>query len=226
MRATSYLHRAGAVLLLLTTGCASTVYRLDGEFETPAGPAANPCETKDWLVVAPTRAEVVPEGGRVSQAEDDGVGLYHVGSDSPESITGLKNDLEKHGGKDILSEKAEIVQPYDQKRIISGSLGVAGVGALVIGSVLMVQSFETEESANHDEEQSINAGKLTVGAIVMAVGLGLGVAGVAINPTHAERTRASAKRYVFMPDELPRQDVEKIVGGYNEDVRERCAKPQ
>lgn len=226
MRATSYFRRAGVLALLLTTGCATTVYRLDGEFETPAGPAENPCETKDWLVVAPTRAEVVPEGRKLSITEDEGVGLYHVGSDSAESLTGLKSVLEAHGGKDILDEKTEVLEPYDQKRILSGALGVAGVGALVVGSVLLVKSFETRKLPNNDEEQSINSSKLTVGAIVMAVGLGLGVAGVAINPTHAERTRANAKRYVFASDELPREDVQQIVGGYNQGVRERCAKPQ
>ncbi len=221
--------RRGCTLLLpfllsLNSGCATTVYRMDGEFSTAAGRAKSACETKDWLVIAPTRAEVVPEGKKVSVSRDDGVGLYHVGSDSPESLTALSGVLAPHGGADILDRKVEETKPYDQKRIISASLGVAGVVALTIGTVLMVQSFQTVKRGN-EEEQETNKGKLTAGGVVDLVGLGLGIAGIAVNPTQEQRTRANATRYVFTPDDLPREDVQKIVGGYNESIRERCEPP-
>jgi hypothetical protein len=222
MHPTVLFVRTCALLLVLTTSCATTVYRLDGEFQTPAGRAENECEKLDWLVVAPTRAEIVPEGARVSVARDDAVGLYQVGGDSPRSITGLQQELAPHGGEDILAQKAEVTDRYDRKRIVSGSLGVAGVVGLTVGSILFVQAFETVETGNNEEEQRINGGRLTTGVVLGLVGLGLGVAGIAVNPSHEERTRANAARYVFTPDDLPREDVEEIVGAYNQRVRARC----
>jgi hypothetical protein len=223
MKPLALFHKLCALSLLVTTSCATTVYRMDGEFKTPAGRAKNECEKDGWLVVAPTRAEIVPEGHKTSETRDDGVGLYRVGDDSPESLTGLNTALAPHGGKDILADKSKAVEPYDQKRIISGSLGVAGVVALSVGSVLFVQSFETVEMGNNEEEQRINSSKLTTGVVLGLVGLGLGIAGIAVNPTHEQRTRANATRYVFTPDDLPREDVQEMVGHHNEKVRDRCS---
>ena len=214
---------AASLALLSTSGCASTVYRLDGEFETPAGRADGPCETQDWLVVAPTRAEIVPEGSKVSVAEDDGVGLYRVGDDAPQSITGLSGQLAPHGGSDVLARKVEAMQSYDQRRIISGSLGVAGVTTLVIGAVLFTQSFQTVDRGG-EEEQQIDSARLTTGAVLAFLGLGMGIAGVVVNPSHEERTRANATRYVFTPEDLPREDVQAMVAGYNQSVRGRCGR--
>ena len=224
MRPSVLLNTLATAALLLSNGCATTIYRLDGEFETPAGRAKNACEKSDWLVVAPTRADIVPEGRKVSEPKDDGVGLYEIGSDSAESLTGLKDELSPHGGSDILAQKAEVVDPYDGKRMISGSLGVAGVIGLTAGTLLFVQSFETVQTGNNEEEQRINSTRLTTGVVLGLVGLGLGIAGIAVNPTHEERTRANAARYVFSPDEMPREDVEAMVGSYNESVRDRCSR--
>src|SRR5690606_8148072 len=207
-----------ALALLSTSGCATTVYRLDGEFETPAGRAAGPCEVRDWLVVAPTRAEIVPEGSKRSITEDDGVGLYRVGEDAPQSITGFSDQLSPYGGRDVMARKVEAVQAYDRKRIISGSLGIAGIATLAIGGVLFTQSFQTVESGG-EEEQRIDSARLTTGAVVALLGLGMGIAGVVVNPSHEERTRANATRYVFTPEDMPREEVQAMVGGYNEDVR-------
>src|SRR5690606_39870010 len=108
MPSTARLRSAGVLLLVLTNSCANTVYRMDGEFETPAGRASTECEKRDWLVVAPTRAEIVPEGSNRSVTEDDGVGLYGVGDDSPVSIIAIGDELAPHGGKDILQRKVAI----------------------------------------------------------------------------------------------------------------------
>src|SRR5690606_41276172 len=99
-----------ALALLSTSGCATTVYRLDGEFETPAGRAAGPCEVRDWLVVAPTRAEIVPEGSKRSMTEDDGVGRYRGGEDAPEAIPGFRNQRSPSGGRGVKVRKAEANQ--------------------------------------------------------------------------------------------------------------------
>ena len=54
------------------------------------------------------------------------------------------------------------------------------------------------------------------------LGIGLSAAGIIINPSHEERTRADAVRYVFLPDELDRDGVVDLVDGHNSDVRKQC----
>src|SRR5260221_4085969 len=77
----------GQIAIALAS-CASTVYRTPGEPITPGGTARSACESEDWLVLAPTRAEVADEGKGTSHPVS-GLGLYRVGSDSPESIPSL-----------------------------------------------------------------------------------------------------------------------------------------
>src|SRR6188472_244953 len=80
------------VLLTLSTGCATTVHRMDGEFPTSAGVAKTDCEKQDWLVVSPTRAEFVDKHGVKSEQRDDGVSLYRIGESRPVSIPSLADD--------------------------------------------------------------------------------------------------------------------------------------
>lgn len=212
------------LLLVTTTSCATTIYRLDGEFATEAGRADNDCERKDWLVVAPTRAEVVPEGSKTAVPRDDAYGLYRIGADGPESIVGLRDDLTPYGAPALLDRKAEEVSPYDTKRIVAASLGAAGVVALAVGAVVFVNAFQTVKTGN-EEEQVINGTQVTTGAILAGLGLGLGIAGIAVSPTHEQRSRANASRYVFFPEDLPEQELLDIVGKHNSDIAERCEAP-
>lgn len=218
------LCRSGLVaLLLLTNACSSSVYRLKGTYPTEVGEPKTDCERDDWLIVANTRAEIIPEGRKVSVPNDDGVGLYRTGGDeSPESIVGLKDELSKHGHQDVLDSKAEKLAPHDQDRIVSASLGLAGLAALAVGGLVFRAAFSEENKGTSAQEQKIDGSKAIVGSIFVGLGIGLSAAGIVINPTHEERTRADAVRYVFMPDELDREGVEDMVDGYNRDVRKEC----
>jgi hypothetical protein len=213
----------GAVLLV-QLGCASTVVRLDGEFETPVGAARTACEKEDWLVVAPTRAEFVDEKGRRSQTRDDGVALYRVGASRPESIPSLADDM----GQDSPSfaRHGPPVRSHDTKQVIAGSLGVAGVLAIVAGTILFVSSFETETvqapDGTSDQQQRIDGLRAGLGGGLVGVGFGLGIAGIAVNPGQAERSRAEAARYVFLPPEDRREEVVEMTAKYNQAVRARC----
>jgi hypothetical protein len=212
------------LLLVTTTSCATTIYRLDGEFATEAGRADNDCERKDWLVVAPTRAEIVPEGSKTAVPRDDGYGLYRIGDDDPESIVGLREDLAPYGAPALLDRKAEEVSPYDTKRIVAASLGAAGLVALAVGTVVFVNSFQTVKTGN-EEEQVTDGPQAVTGAILAGAGLGLGIAGVAVSPSHEQRSRAHASRYVFFPEDLPEEELLDIVGKHNGNVGDRCQAP-
>ena len=207
-------------VLVLQLGCASTVVRLDGEFETPIGAARTTCEKDDWLVVAPTRAEFVDAKGRRSETRDDGVGLYRVGAKHPESIPSLADDM----GQDSTSfaHHGPPVREYDTKQIIAGSLGAAGLIGIVAGTILFVSAFQTETVAGGDQQQTINKTSAGIGGALVGVGFGLGIAGIVINPGQAERSRAEASRYVFLPPEDKRDEIVQMTGKYNQAVRERC----
>jgi hypothetical protein len=207
------------VLLTFSTGCATTVHRMDGEFATPAGVARNDCEKQDWLVVSPTRADFVDKNGIRSQTRDDGVGLYRVGSSRPESIPALSDDM---GGGPSFERHSKAVRGHDTKQIVAGSLGAAGAIAVAIGTVLFVSAFGTQRSATGDEEQKIDSGRAVGGGITVGLGFGLGIAGIAVNPGQAERSRAEAARHVYFPPEDPKADVLEMTGRYNQAVRDRC----
>jgi hypothetical protein len=201
-------------------GCATTVARLPGEAETPAGPALDACETKSWLVVAPTRSEEVDEVTHRSRPRDDGLGLYAVGSESPQSIPGLEERL---GPDPMVLQKAEEVRPHDRKRLIAAGLGGAAAVAMVVGAILFTSAFETERTRQADgtvkEENKIDGTQLGLGVGLALTGFGLGIGGLAVNPNHAERAKADASRYVFHSG---RSRVLRLVADHNQRVRQRC----
>jgi len=209
------------VLISLLSGCATTVHRMDGEFPTAAGVAKTDCEKQDWLVVSPTRAEFVDKNGVRSQTRDDGVALYRVGESRPQSITSLSDDM---GGGPSFARHAEGVRNHDQKQLLGGVLGAAGVIAITVGTILFVTAFDTQSTPTGDQEQVISGGQVAAGGLTVAAGLGLGIAGIAINPGQAERSRAEASRYVYLPPEDPKADVLEMTGRYNQAVRDRCDK--
>jgi hypothetical protein len=208
------------ILLVFSSGCATTVHRMDGEFPTSAGPAKTECEKQDWLVVSPTRAEFVDKHGVKSQTRDDGLGLYQIGASRPESIPSLSDDM---GGGPSFARHADGVKNHDRKQVIAGSMGVAGFVAVTIGTILFVSAFETQ-MVNGDQEQKISTGRAVGGLVTVLGGFGLGIAGIAINPGQAERSRAEASRFVYFPPEDPKEDVVEMTGRYNQAVRDRCDK--
>jgi hypothetical protein len=207
------------VLVTFVSGCATTVHRMDGDFPTPAGVARSECEKRDWLVVSPTRAEFVDKHGVKSQSRDDGVGLYRVGASAPVSIPSLADDM---GGGPSFVRHADGVRSHDTKQLIAGGLGVAGTIAVAVGTILFVGAFSTQRSASGDEEQKISAARAIAGGISVGAGFGLGIAGIAVNPGQAERSRAEASRFVYFPPEDPKEDVIEMTGRYNQAVRDRC----
>ena len=207
------------VLITFSTGCATTVHRLDGDFPTAAGVAKSECEKQDWLVVAPTRAEFVDKHGVRSQTRDDGVALYRVGESRPVSIPSLSDDM---GGGPSFVRHSEAVRSHDTKQIVAGSLGAAGALAVAIGTILFISAFDTQKGANGDNEQTISAGRAVGGGVTVGLGFGLGIAGIAVNPGQAERSRAEAARFVYFPPEESKADVLEMTGRYNQAVRDRC----
>jgi hypothetical protein len=207
------------VLLAFASGCATTVHRMDGDFPTSAGPAKTECEKQDWLVVSPTRAEFVDKNGVKSETRDDGVGLYRVGASKPVSIPSLSDDM---GGGPSFARHAEGVKSHDRKQVIAGSLGVAGTIAVAVGTILFVTAFESDSGGGGD--QTVDKGRVVGGLVTVLGGFGLGIAGIAVNPGQAERSRAEASRFVYFPPEDPKEDVVEMTGRYNQAVRDRCDK--
>jgi hypothetical protein len=213
-----------AACLCLTVGCATTVTRLDGEVKTGAGPARSACEQESWLVIAPTRTEIVEPGHKTPTPRNDGLGLYRVGSRSPESIPALADDLDRDPM--VLTHEAR-VRDHDDRRVLAAGLGAAGIIALGIGTALFISSFETETvtGANGigEEKQNINSGRAVAGGLVFAGGFGLGIAGIVVNPSQAQRSEADAWRSVFMPPDDSPEEVKRLIQTHNEGVRKRCA---
>lgn len=210
---------AALVLLTLGTGCATTVHRLDGELPTRAGTARTACEERDWLVVAPTRADFVDKQGVKSARRDDGVGLYRVGAARPLSIPSLSDEL---GGGPSFERHSRAVRSHDTKQVVAGGLGAAGVVAIAVGTILFVNAFGTERQPSGEEKQVVSGGLAAAGGLTILGGFGLGIAGITVNPGQAERSRAEAARYVYLPPEDPRADVLEMTARYNQAVRERC----
>jgi len=212
---------AALVLLTFGTGCATTVHRMDGEFPTRAGAARTECEKQDWLVVSPTRADFVDKNGVKSQTRDDGVGLYRVGASRPLSIPSLSDDM---GGGPSFARHASAVRSHDTKQVVAGGLGAAGVIAITVGTILFINAFSTERTASGAENQKISGGLAAAGAITVGAGFGLGIAGLNVNPGQAERSRAEAARFVYLPPEDPKEDVLEMTARYNQAVRDRCVR--
>lgn len=208
----------GLLLLACTSACASSVQRLDGEVPTRAGPAKNACEERDWLVVSPTRAALVDAGAGHSSTRKDGVAFYRIGADEPVAIPTLADDM---GGGASFARHGRAVRSYDQRQLWAGGLGAVGVITIAIGTALFVNAFGTERTAT-GEHQKIDATRAALGGAGVGLGFGLGVAGLIVSPSHAERTRAEAARYVYLPPEDPATDVLEMASRYNQAVRERC----
>lgn len=204
---------------VVLSGCATTAYRIEGEPITPGGVATTPCESRDWLVIAPTRAEVASKSKGTSHPED-GLGLYRVGDDSPESIP----DIEDLTTPSVEAKRSAMV-PYHRRQLIAGGLGAAGLVAIAVGTLVFVNAFESQTTTVNGtptEETSVNGGRAALGGTLVGIGFGLGIGGLVVNPSHAERTRADATRYVFFDPPDGRKSVEGAVQGHNERVRQRC----
>ena len=192
---------------------------MDGDFPTRAGVARTSCEKQDWLVVSPTRAEFVDKHGIKSQTRDDGVALYRVGESRPVSIPRLSEEM---GGGPMFERHSNAVRSHDTKQWVAGGLGVAGAIAVAVGTILFVSAFDTETAPSGMETQKINGGRLAAGGITVGAGFGLGIAGISVNPGQAERSKAEAARFVYLPPDEPRADVIEMTGRYNQAVRDRC----
>lgn len=172
-------------------------------------------------MVAPTRAEVVEEGDKKPTIRDDGAGLYRVGGTFPESIPGLESEIGQRSR--LFALHAERVRRHDTKRIVAAGLGAAGVIVLGIGAALFISAFDSHtDPVTGTESNQVNGGRAIVAGITVAGGLGLGIAGIAVSPSQAERSRAAAYRYVFLPPDESRDEVVGIAAEHNEAVRERC----
>jgi hypothetical protein len=189
---------------------------MDGDFPTPAGVARTSCEKEDWLVVSPTRAEFVDKYGVKSQTRDDGVSLYRVGASRPVAIPSLSEEM---GGGPMFLRHSDAVKSHDTKQVVAGGLGIAGAIAVAVGTVLFVSAFSNEPG---NDDQKVSGARLAAGGITVGAGFGLGIAGIAVNPGQAERSRAEAARHVFFPPQEPKEDVVEMSGRYNQAVRDRC----
>ncbi len=216
-----------SAVLILTTGCATTVTRLDGEYPTPVGPAKTECEKADWLVVAPTRAQFVEPSGKQATPRDDGVALYRVGSRKPEAIPDLAPKL--GNGATTFGEHADIVRSYDANTWAAAGLGAAGVIAIAVGTAVFISAFKTKNTLESDgttsQQQDVSGSRAGIGGGLVLAGFGLGITGLALNPGQAERARAETARYVFLPPKDPRENVVTWTQTYNQAVRDRCAAP-
>ena len=219
------MQKLWAALLIPALGCASTVARLPGEIPTQSGKANSACESTEWLVLAPTESQEVSHSGRSRAARKDGFGAYRVGESQPESIPGL---AERLGSSPIIDRHKAGVERHDNKLMLAGGLGAAGVIALGIGSYFFATSFGTKTTKNSDgtteEDQDVNGGRLGGGAALIAAGFGLGIAGIVVSPSSGERARADQARYVFTPPEDDPEAVKSMVDRHNSGVRDRCAK--
>lgn len=203
-------------LLFVTLGCASTVTRLDGEFPAPIGPARGECEAAEWLVVAPTRVEFVEPSGLRSAPRDDGVSLYKVGAKHPEPIPAYAATM--HDALPNVDQHVDKAHSYDTKTWAAAGLGAAALVAIGVGVGLFVASFKTDAQG----QQKIDGTEAGIGAGLTLGGFGLGIAGLALNPGQAERSRAEAARYVFLPPKDTRESVVTWTQSYNQAVRNRC----
>ncbi len=191
---------------------------------TSAGHPVTACEQSDWLVVAPTRAELFDRENERPLTRDDGLGLYHVGEHEPETLSELAPLMATDGPR--FARHGELVSEHDQRQVLAGALGAAGVIAIAIGSVVFINAFDTKQTTNAlgvvEEEQRLDGGKAALGGVLAGVGFTLGGAGIALTPSHTARAQAEADRYVLFPPIDPSDKVLDAVGRYNQRVRTRC----
>jgi hypothetical protein len=212
--------RAVAWVLLVPylVGCSTTVQRLHDEVPTPAGTPDTMCERDSWFELHLTRYEKPKAEGRITVKRDDGIGLYRVGGKTPVSIPAAADSLRP---SPLLAPHEERVSSYDRKRVMGSVLGAAGLVTLAVGAVMFATSFESTRR-NGDEINRINTTKGTWSGIVVGLGFGLGITGLVINPGYADRARADAARYVFVPPGESEEEVVALVERHNERVRAAC----
>ena len=206
-------------LLFVTLGCASTVTRLDGEFPAPIGPAHGVCEQADWLVVAPTRVQFIEKTGLPSTPRDDGVALYKLGARRPEPLATHADSLRQQ--LPSVDDQVDRARSYDTKTWTAAGLGAAAIVAIGVGTALFVTSFKTDPVTQNQKIDGTEAG---IGGALVLGGFGLGIAGLALNPGQAERSRAEAARYAFLPPKDTRDTVVTWTQSYNQAVRDRCGR--
>ena len=205
------------LLLFLALGCASSITRLDGEFPTPIGRARGACEEAAWLVVAPTRVQVIEHSGRRATTRDDGVGLYKVGAKLPEPIPTVADSLRSE--LPSVDQHVAEVRSYDTRTWTAAGLGAASLIAIGVGTALFASAFKTDSVTGTPNTDGTQAG---VGASLVLTGFGLGIAGLAVNPGQAKRTQAEAARYTFLPPKDSRAHVVRWTHMCNQAVRTRC----
>jgi hypothetical protein len=146
--------------------------------------------------------------------------LYRIGSSDPESIPRLR---EEFPASEIVVRHTEAVRKHDDQKLLAAGLGAAGVIALGVGTILFISSFENKRDSTGEESQEIKGGRAAAGGLLFAGGLGLGISGIIVNPSQAERSRADASRHVFFRPEDETAQVEELVVEHNRRVRARCA---
>jgi hypothetical protein len=203
---------------LALAGCATSVRRLPGELPASGGAARTPCESDRWLTLAPTRHQ------RGAQPADDGIGIYRVGSDHPESIPSLGEEL---GASREIERHAGAVRAHDRDRFIAAALGGAGLVAVGVGAALFAGSFESRQVRQSDgtleEEHEIRSSTLIGGGILVGAGFGLAIAGIVVNPNARERAEADSWRYVLVPGRDDVKAVEALVVRRNQRTRAECS---
>lgn len=192
---------------------------MDGEFPTPIGPARGACEQADWLVVAPTRVQFIEKSGLRSTPRDDGLALYKVGSQHPEPIADHADAMRQQ--LPTVDDHLDRARSYDTKTWTAAGLGAVGILAIGVGTALVVSSFKTDAATQNQKIDGTTAG---IGGALVLGGFGLGIAGLALNPGQAERSRADAARYAFLPPKETRDSVVTWTQSYNQAVRDRCGR--
>lgn len=210
-------------LACISLGCATTVTRLDGTVETSAGPAKTLCEKKHWLVLAPTQRKEVEKRSNEATSFDDGLGLYKVGGNDPESIPAHAEDLKP---SPVVADHTKAVRPYDNRRIAAAIVGTTGILAIGIGTGLFISAFDEktviDAMGNRQRKQEVDGTRGGAGGGLVLGGFVLGGIGIAINPDASERAEMDAARYVFPPED-DHEEVKRVVARHNERVRERCS---
>lgn len=209
-------------VLLTSAGCANTVYRVEGQAVTPKGAPRSECERGEWLVVAPSRADIAPEGKKLSEPHE-GLGLYRVGSEDPQNVMDHRETL---GPDETFERREALLGSHDTKAMVAAGLGIAALASIGVGTGLFVSAFETEETTRADgsrqEETRIDGLRGGLGGGLVGLGFALGIAGLSVSPGHADRTRANAARYIFLSPEDDPEKVEAMVARHNATIRRRC----
>jgi hypothetical protein len=216
------VRRLCLVLFGLAAGCASTVQRLGSEVPVRTGAAQSDCEKEAWLVLVPTRYQKVNDDGRTASPRNDGLGLYQVGASRPESIPAHAREL---GDSPLVDRHVAQVRSYDRQRLAAGLFAGAGLVAIGIGTGLFVSAFGTRhvtEDGVPTTRQHVNTTRSIGGALVAGFGLGLGITGLVISPSYAERAEGEAARYAFQPPTDDRNTVRELVAAHNGRIRDRC----